>query len=87
MLLLGQQISSLWKEKGFRQVNRDSVRHDLEEGAKVGNDPAKRKSNLALVKGVTDGLGDVARRPYIRYWQNYKNHTNPENTPSVGHHS
>jgi len=55
------------KKEGFHKVTPDSIRSDLAEGAKIGNDPGNRSDRL-LVKGVTGSLdADQAWMNYFRY--------------------
>ena len=53
--------------EGPNKVNRESIRSDLAEGAKIGNDPRNR-SDLLLVKGVTGSLGAEGSRAWTNYF-------------------
>ena len=53
--------------EGPNKVNRESIRSDLAEGAKIGNDPRNR-FDLLLVKGVTGSLGAEGSRARTNYF-------------------
>jgi hypothetical protein len=81
----GAQVDAMvqaLKNGGFHKATPDSIRSDLAEGAKIGNDPRNRSDRL-VVKGVTGSLGAEGSQA----WMNYLKYdaAKSANTPA-GHH-
>jgi hypothetical protein len=75
--------SGLIQGEGFHKVTPGSIRSDLGEGAKIGND-LKNGSDPLLVKRVTGGLGAEGSQAWMNYFR--YDAAKPANTLPVGQH-